>query len=532
MEPKAVSGIVGQRNSKLSGLAAKHQYTNLFEYISPSGKDGFLATNSLFGFATLLYRGYCNAVKKPENLPSSLSELVSSRVSKFQGLDDILLETKHLWKQNVLHVIYSPILKAAAYDIESKFVEAGLGSIHLADLRNFAHGRHHWFSKNEPGSGILVLSTPQDSDLGSKTLNCLPESVPKSQIVINDANCSGGLVGLLLSIHFTSCRGEQRNIDPGRPGVPSYGSKIYRLTANSGFVRSVPKKEAAVKRKSRSGPILEDLDRAWDNAYRKFTSKLAKQKFGGVVLDYDGTLVDSRNRGEPPIRDICRELERLLDAGIKVGFATGRGKSIREELRRQEAISEKYWQDIIIGYYNGSDIGYLSDSSAPNGANNCSKELDKAFSVLQGSPIVKALDHEITRRQKQITIQPKEAFPETILWDVAKSQCSQDIDLNVEIVRSSHSIDILGTDVTKLSIVDKIRSCLPEDLDILTIGDRGRWPGNDTSLLGAPFSLSVDEVSFSEDTCWNLCSAGLRGPQGALEYLKRLSGENGVVRYK
>jgi hydroxymethylpyrimidine pyrophosphatase-like HAD family hydrolase len=532
MEPKAVSGIVGKSNSKLSGLAAKHKYTNLFEYILPSGKDGFLATNSLFGFATLLYRGYCKATKKPENLPNSLSELVSSRISKFQGMDDILLETKHLWTQNTVHVIYSPALKAAAYDIESKFVEAGLGSIHLADLRNFAHGRHHWFSKNESGSGILVLSTLEDSDLGARTLGCLPEDIPKSHIVINDEMGSGAMVGLLLSIHFTNCRGEQRNIDPGKPGVPPYGSKIYRLTASSGFVRSIPKKEVAVRRKSRSGPILADLDQAWDDAYRKFSSKLLRQKFGGIVLDYDGTLVDSRNRGEPPTEEICRELERLLEAGIKIGFATGRGKSIREELQRQNAISEKYWQEIIIGYYNGSDIGYLSDSSVPNGADNCSKKLAEAFDLLRESPFVGALEHEIDRRQKQVTIQPKAAFPETFLWDVAKDQLSQGMGVAVETVRSSHSIDILEPSVTKLSVVDKISSGLSEDVDVLTIGDRGCWPGNDTALLSAPFSLSVDEVSFSKDKCWNLCSAGVKGPQGALEYLRRLSGENGVVRFK
>ena len=62
---------------------------------------------------------------------------------------------------------------------------------------------------------------------------------------------------------------------------------------------------------------------------------------------------------------------------------------------------------------------------------------------------------------------------------------------------------------------------------MLTIGDRGRWPGNDYNLLSTDFSLSVDEVSFSQMSCWNLCMPGECGVQGTLYYLRSIEVENG-----
>lgn len=533
MEPKAVSALVGMANSKLAQLSSKYLYTNLFEYNLPSGKDGFLATNSLFGFATLLYRAYCEATRAPESLPPSLKKLISSQIPSITDIDDLLNKTKLLWEQEVVHVIYSPTLKGAALDLESKFIEAGLGSVHLADLRNFAHGRHHWFSKNNSGNGVLALTSQQDSNLAFKTLDLLPNDIPKAQVTFADDSCGlDVLVGLLISIHFTHQRGLYKNIDPGRPGVPSYGSKIYRLTAKSGFTQSIPKATAAIERKQRLSPLSDEADYFWENAYRAFARGISKQPFGGVVLDYDGTVVDGRLRGRPPRQEICEEINRLLECGLKIGFATGRGKSIRSELQDSGLIPEKHWKKITIGYYNGSDLSSLSDNHSPDGTDGCSEDLRRAFSVMNENPLLGLLEREITQRQKQITIEPKTAFPETFLWDLAKDYLSQEEEISAQVVRSSHSIDIIASDVTKLAVVRKIRAEIPDGTEVLTIGDRGRWPGNDTALLSEPYSLSVDEVSFSPDRCWNLCPAGERGPQGALGYLRRLVGGSGVVHFK
>ncbi len=531
-EPKAVSAIVGRENSKLSSLNKKYQYTNLFEFAFPCGKDGFLATNSILAFSILLYRAYCVTTQQQDKLEPTLSEFINNRTPDFQTTEQILKKSEELWHQDVVHVLYSPTLKAAAFDIESKFIEAGLGSIHLADLRNFAHGRHHWFAKNTTNCGILALTTPNNAELTKKTLALLPEDIPKVAITIDDINGSGALVGLLLSIYFTNSRGGEKNIDPGKPSVPPYGSKIYNLTANAGFTRSIPKTDMAIRRKIRKAPKSNKLEEEVAKHCQQFIKKLSKQKFGAIVLDYDNTIVDSRHRGYPPTNEICQELVRLLKIGIKVGFATGRGKSIRCELQSPGVIPSQYWDKVFIGYYNGSEIGVLSNDIIPNKTNCCTESLKKALNFLQKNTFISSLEYEITERTKQVSILPKINMGENFLWEVASSILSQEELLEIGIFRSSHSIDIISSNSPKLALVQKFRATLLEGIEILTIGDRGRWPGNDATLLNQQFSLSVDEVSFSTDNCWNLCSAGIKGPQGTLDYLKRLKGEKGIVYFK
>ncbi|MCA9464395.1 MAG: hypothetical protein KC643_02975 [Nitrospira sp.] len=530
-EPKAISAIVGKEFSRLASLGIKYQYANLFEYPLPSGKDGFLATNSLFGFSTIIYRAYCNAANKIDLLPQSMNELVSSRVLGFTNFENLLNQMGKLWEQEVVHVIYSPNLKSVAVDIESKFIEAGLGSIHLADFRNFAHGRHHWFSKNE-NNAILALSNPEDFNLGSKTLNLLPKSVHKAHIKFSGDNGSELLVGLLLSIYFTHWRGQQKGIDPGRPGVPNYGSRIYHLTSKSGFACVVSKTEAAIQRKKRHSPRCLDKSGYWEGAHREFVKRISQQKFGGIVIDYDGTIVDSRKRFEPPSLEICNELVRLLSHGLRIGFATGRGKSIREALRKPNVIPKKYWDEILVGYYNGSDISRLSDECAPDGSNVCGNELSTILQQIKGNLLISSLGAEVTLRKKQLTIEPKEVVPENFLWEIVQGQIFQEAECSTQILRSSHSIDIIASGVTKLAVIKIMSKNLKKELDILSIGDRGRWPGNDSKLLSSRYSLSVDEVSFAKDKCWNLCPAGIKGPQGTLYYLKKLQGKDGVFSFK
>jgi len=532
-EPRTICALIGRGNSKLAGLTEKHQYTNLFEHTLPAGKDGFLATNSLLAFSTIIYRAYCQATEQNEMLPESLDELLAASLKDFTNLKLLNEDTVDLWKQHTLHVIYSPQLKSTAIDIESKFIEAGLGSIHLADLRNFAHGRHHWFSKNPNRCGILCLATESDEELAKKTLGLLPQNIPKKQLNFTPNNGAELIVGIILSMYFTYWRGRHFSIDPGRPGVPDYGSKLYRLSAKSGFITSIPKEKSAINRKTIQAPTIHnDNTDTWVKAYRGFIRKLSKQAFGGIILDYDGTLVDGRNRQDPPVKEISDELVRLLENGIKIGFATGRGKSIRIALQQPDVIPKEYWNQILIGYYNGSDISNLSDNLAPNGSESTRDDLSDVRALLDQNLLVSTLNPQITERENQITVEPRIATPETFLWESVKDQLSQIPNLSVNVVRSSHSIDILALHVSKLAVIEKMKLMISHDHEILAIGDRGRWPGNDTELLGSSYSLSVDEVSFAQDRCWNLCPAGIRGPQGTLGYLKRMQCKNGTLFFR
>jgi hypothetical protein len=99
-------------------------------------------------------------------------------------------------------------------------------------------------------------------------------------------------------------------------------------------------------------------------------------------------------------------------------------------------------------------------------------------------------------------------------------------------VRSSHSIDVLAPGISKLSVVSSLRKTfsLKADAVVLCIGDRGRWPGNDYDLLSLPHSLSVDEVSTSSETCWNLAAPGHRGSQALVDYLNAIRTDGRAFR--
>ena len=58
--------------------------------------------------------------------------------------------------------------------------------------------------------------------------------------------------------------------------------------------------------------------------------------------------------------------------------------------------------------------------------------------------------------------------------------------------------------------------------DILRIGDKGVWPGNDAEMLDHPLGLTVDEASPNRRHCWGLAPAGVKGLQAALYYIDRL----------
>ena len=57
-EPRQIGVLCGRESSPLAELCRQHPFVDLLLYPSLAGKDGFLATNSLFGFAALLTRAY------------------------------------------------------------------------------------------------------------------------------------------------------------------------------------------------------------------------------------------------------------------------------------------------------------------------------------------------------------------------------------------------------------------------------------------------------------------------------------------
>jgi phosphoheptose isomerase len=131
-------------------------------YNLPTKKDGFLATNSLVAFFTIITKAFYGKIDA-ESLISSLESVENDAydIEPYVALDEIQHFT----------VLYGEIGEPVAYDIESKLSEAALGSVQLADYRNFGHGRHHWFDKRGHSSCIVAIVTERERRLAEKTIN-------------------------------------------------------------------------------------------------------------------------------------------------------------------------------------------------------------------------------------------------------------------------------------------------------------------------------------------------------------------------
>jgi HAD superfamily hydrolase (TIGR01484 family) len=496
-----------------------------------------LATNSLLATLVVLARGYAAAVNAPASLPTTLELLVHPGQAWQEYAKSWTPQVLPLLQRQTLVVLHGAATKTAAADIESRFTEAALGSVQLADFRNFAHGRHHWLAVNADTSAVLALSSPQDRQVANRTLSLIPKDIPRLQIDI-DGTISGILSSICQSIYLAHIAGGKKGIDPGRPHVPMFGRKLYHLNAKPRIASGLAigeRMEAAIQRKSgfscRTLAARHELE-AWVQHHRDFVERLGQAKFAAVVFDYDGTLCGPRRRFAGPSEAITKKLIALLKAGIYVGIATGRGKSVRGDLQKRIR-STAPRRRVIIAYHNGAEIGTLDDATTPPNESPLSNTLQALADQFVAIPEV-AKNADITAKGKQITLQlSKRAEASAVLEAV--SRIARDIaPPGVTVVSSTHSIDVLAPGISKLLLLKHLEQHSGigvNEAQILCIGDRGRWPGNDADLLNHWPSLSVDQVSRDPRTCWNLSTPGQRYDLSCLEYLELLVPSKSGARF-
>jgi len=524
-EPKQFGVICGQSKSPLVSAAQSHPFVDLIHFDLPAGKDGFLATNSLLAFATLFARAYSEefTTQKSNIITSTETILSNGRTSKAWRL-----AVKPLWNRETTVVLHSPHSRPGAIDLESKFTEAAIGHLQLADYRNFAHGRHHWLAKKGAETGILAFVTPDDQQLADRTLALIPKSIPIAKINLEGNPETIGLHSIIASLLISGWAGEARGIDPGRPGVPDFGRKLYHLSASIKRIKASKGTSLIDARiiERKAGINVEKLISrgdfgVWRSALQSFKKQLTSTMYAGVIFDYDGTLVDTRERFSPPRNEVMKEINRLLKSGVQIAVATGRGESFRRDFRI--GVPPSLWNRILVGYYNGAEIGGLGDETIPNGTSVVCDILKPISTLLREQPELAKIAVQ-TDRQFQITLKPVGFVPEHRLWDIANQTVISHAAQNLKVVRSSHSIDILAPRISKRGVINKLKELCGNQGAVLTIGDRGRWPGNDFELLNEPCSLSVDESSPDPQTCWNIASPGQRGLAATLQYLTSLEG--------
>ena len=483
----------------------------------PSEKDGFLATNSLIATFSLL----CKAADG-----ASLKFQVSGTFSKKYEFDLANI-------QNFI-VMYGAAGEPVAWDIESKLTEAALGSALLNDYRNFGHGRHHWFAKKGKSSGIIALVSPVERELAYKTIGCLPKDVPVIVLETELETPAASIDMLLKAFQFVNDLGEARGIDPGKPGVPGYGRILYNLDYFKLTNRILPAEktlDVAVRRKLGSAGMENALLWAhYSEACQRFVKQLNKGKFTTVVFDYDGTLSAS-NQTSRFANGLCDEirdaLKPLLENGIQIVVATGRGKSVGESF--QESIDQKYWPQIKVGYYNGACLLVLGEEDKLKVWKK--QPFDSELKALEEELKLRlpkgCVDYKFEERSLQLSIEGEMNQTESqLIYETCREIIWNKQMKGIRVWRSSHSMDIVVyREVSKLRVIED-----PEHT--LCIGDYGMVEGNDYELLTSKYSLSVDHVSKNAECCWNIAPSGRKGLDATLFYISRMKANEGKITCK
>ena len=527
--------LCGSPGSRVASQAARYKMVDFISYELPTGKDGFLATNSLLAFCVLLSRAYLEVSGQAARLPKDYHSLLGDRRLDTNGKTTQRRYEKLLSRRTLL-VLHGPATMAAAVDIESKFTEAALGQVQTCDFRQFAHGRHHWLAKRDEDSAILSLETPGDETVATQTLELLPKSVPTTRVNIAHDGWLGDLAGICEGFYLTELAGRQQGIDPGRPGVPSFGRKLYHANAfpakhNSSKMPAWKARAIERKASERIERLMEENRLSfWDKAIDAVLERLADTRFCGLVLDYDGTLCSEDQRFDPLPQEMSSALTSLLGSGAVLGIATGRGKSLRQRLR--EAIPKKYWTKVTVGYYNGGQILPLDSDELPDGTDHVAVELDPLSKAIQADRLL--AQGSITLRHRQITLTAPRGMSLEALSEHVEALVHRVTANGFRVMKSGHSVDVVPEAISKIAVVERLieQSTGGATDAVLRFGDRGRWPGNDAQLLASPYGLSVHEVSSDAHSCWNIAPPGQRGWQATLWYLRRLKVSKRGIRFR
>lgn len=491
-------------------------------------KDGYLATNSLLLDSVLIARAYGELNGRRDPMPSDMGALCIGDRSLEEWLSDANPFIGEASRRGALTVVYSPLLRPIAIDLESKLSEGALLHTQLADLRSYAHGRHLWLAQRAQDCAILALIEPSLSKLWEEMCNKFPSEIPTFTMSLAGADPMYLIAGLVAQMHFVGAIARQIGKDAGRPDIPNYGREIHY--ANLRELIPLPKNASSTEEQSKYDVLGAHWPSRRDHgtmrrAAQAFRDTIQVQPFRAVVFDYDGTLCSSQTRDGPPPSDIVQHLVRLVRAGIVVGIASGRGDSIQTCLN--DVLPKDVLKKIWLGLYNG---GWISTADvAPKPSKDTSEFLSHVTRIVVrlktlGVPI---LAHSTTHPY-QVSVRFREGIATDAMWFVVADALRQaGLDLST-MVRSKHSVDILAGGVSKSALIAHI--ILTEKVDpyqVLTMGDQGAWPGNDSTLLEHRYSLSVDMPSRRLDRGWKLAPAEKRNVDATLWYLARLREEAG-----
>lgn len=496
-------------------------------------KDGYLATNSLLFDAVLIARAYGELDQGTETFPPKIDDLKLGNLSIQQWVDQARQFAEQATKCGAVLVTYSPLLRPIAADFESKLAESALLHCQLADLRSFAHGRHLWLSERPSDCAILALIDPPLAALWEHTSSLIPKQENCLAMNLGGSTPVHLVAGLVAQMYLIAALARQVNKDPAKPNVQQFGRDLYYAEVNALIARPSALNNAGLQSKAKvfgSRWPAKSQYVGINRALQVAREELTRQAFRAIVFDYDGTLCPSQLRDAPPPDSVVTHLKKLIENGIIVGIASGRGGSMMGYLKK--VIPEELWANIHLGLYNG---GWRTDlrGELPNELETSEflSHVTRIARRLQslGAPIVAIKPTP----PFQVSIRFREGIATEPMWFVI-ADALKEAGLDVSrIVRSKHSIDVLASGVGKsLLIADIIQRHSIEPFKILTMGDQGAWPGNDASLLEHRYSLSVDIPSRRMDRGWKFAPEHKRNVDATLWYLERIKIANDTFSVK
>ncbi|MEQ6335243.1 hypothetical protein [Sphingobium sp. MK2] len=482
-------------------------------------KDGYLATHSLMSSVVALLLACDGASRDPRGAAHLLGSL-ASRLTEMRDpahRASIAARLSSLRRSDTVVIAGDSHLRPLSVLLDTSIWEASLCHVQTTDFRNLAHGRHGWLHHRQDETLVLAL-TGTDTRATWKAINdLLPPSLRRQAVDQRSCGRLDNALAMIDGLGIIEAMGTILGIDPGKPGIGEFGRAIYDDHSLADLAQALPPnvrhKRAAIAKSDSHDPADDPLHLIGRERLRA----LAEADIGGAVFDYDGTIVTTAGRYSAPDKEIADELIRLHKAGLRIGFATGRGGSAGEELRK--ILPADMLPSIPIGYYNGGHLRTADVDVDEDRAPADSAITETAAWLNERSDLF--LCHRFKHREVQITVDmDKLRYP--YRFPVDFEGCAPFAAGLVRIMGSGHSYDIVPAASSKLSVVQAIKAELPVGLEILCFGDSGSRPGNDHALLSHPYGISVGDVCGAANGCWSLFGAGSVGPEALLTILRAL----------
>lgn len=479
-------------------------------------KDGFLATHSLMSTVSALLAASDRISNHPVGCMLADSYLTEAEKVLAEQNRSSLAETFASFRRSdTILLLLDPRLAPAGLLIETSVWEAGLCEVQQTDHRNFAHGRHVWLEKRPAETFLISLTGSETDEIWKDIERLVPYAIRRLSIGLGNCGRLQNALGILWALTIVEAIGRATDVDPGKPGVGTFARDIY----NSPFLRKLSEELSPAVRHKQAALLSRDDPKSGNvnllDSFSKLKTRVASSSFAGIVLDYDGTIVSTEGRYDPPGDEVVDELNRLLEEGLPLAIATGRGGSAGEMLR--EVLSEKHHATVLLGYYNGAYIRTLDIDIRIEPA-PAHPAIGRVVAWFDDNPDL-FKQYKLRNSGVQVAVEIEH------LSDVAEFEARFASDFDdvpgLRLSRSAHTIDIGPVEVCKTNVVKALAHSVNAPAEsILCIGDSGAPYGNDYALLGMPCSISVDQVCWRPDVCWSFFGRAKVGPQALLHILR------------